>query len=1191
MKISSLLPKVALAFFCLGYLSFNAQNNMTLKFKSGDHIAQKNISKAVNQASYSSSELVNGNYYRIIQFSAIPTTKQKEELKSNGIELLNYLPTNAFYASISTSANLSELQSKGAVSLISVDPVFKLNKVLKSMEYPKWAMLSNNRIEMNAVYYADISKQAVLNKLKTFGAEITMSNDAQMVRFVVRLSDLQTIYSQPEFYYFEELDQPGEPEGIEDRTNHRSNVISTEYFGGLKFDGTGVTVFLHDNSDLVDHIDWQGRFTNDAGVLGATGNHGEHCGGIIAGAGNLDPDGRGNAYGADVMNYNYSTNNYNLIPGLVASDDVTITSASYSNGTNAGYTSLARQLDQQIRQNPSLQHVFSAGNAGSNYSTITGGHKQGKNVTTVGNLTYQDVISGSSSRGPALDGRIKPDICAVGSSVFSCMEPYSYQSISGTSMSCPAVAGNYAQLYHAYKSMNAGANPNGALMKSAILNTADDLGNSGPDFIYGWGRINARRAYNLINNGNYLSSTISQGGNNSHNINVPVGTTQLRVMVYWSDYEGAASANPALVNDINMQVVDPSVTTFDPWLLNPSNESAVAVRGVDDLNNVEQVTIDNPAAGSYSVNVNGFAIPQGPQEYYVVYEFLQDEVVLTYPIGREGLDPSNTETIRWDSYGNTGTFNVEYSDDNGGSWNTINGSVASNLRHLNWNVPNIVSGEVLVRVTRGALTDQSDKVFSIIDTPTNLTFDWACPDSMQLSWNPVAGATSYEVSMLGNKYMDSVGVTNTNSYVFYGLNPTVTHWVSVRAHGPTNARGERAVAIESTAGTFGCPIAVDVSVSGLDPLDQAQMLDCMVGTIDVDITIKNEGLNPLSNIPVHYQLNGGTAVNEMYAGPLNSGASIVHTFATPITPVAGPNTLLVWSDMTADGNNYNDSVTSNFTYIASTVQTLPWNEDFETFALCGTSSNCENEICTMSNGFINETNGSVDDIDWRTDQSGTPSTGTGPTQDYNPGTPSGNYIYLEASGCNSNLATLISPCIDLTTATNPYLEFAYNFNGTDMGFLFVDIFSNGSWTNNVTLINGDQGPNWLTRNVNLSSYVGTVINIRFRGQTANSGFTSDMALDDINVDNGVGINELSNNINFDIYPNPSSGLYNYTYLGESQLNVELFDVNGKVVYSETVSGDSSVKTGVIDIRDYADGIYMMVLTGNSERVTKKVIKK
>mgnify|MGYP000642765469 CR=1 FL=1 len=101
------------------------------------------------------------------------------------------------------------------------------------------------------------------------------------------------------------------------------------------------------------------------------------------------------AHGAEVLVYDHNNSNFNLVPALVASNDLTITSKSYSNGTNAGYTTLARQLDQQIRQDTALIHVFSAGNAGSGWSTITGGHKQGKNVVAVGNLTYIDDIANS----------------------------------------------------------------------------------------------------------------------------------------------------------------------------------------------------------------------------------------------------------------------------------------------------------------------------------------------------------------------------------------------------------------------------------------------------------------------------------------------------------------------------------------------------------------------------------------------------------------------------------------------------------------------------------------------------------------------------------------------------------------------------------------------------------------------------
>src|SRR5690606_24595036 len=181
--------------------------------------------------------------------------------------------------------------------------------------------------------------------------------------------------------------------------------------------------------------------------------------------------------------------------------------------------------------------VFSAGNAGTSnfgygagpgWGNITGGHKQAKNCMTVGNLTYQDGLANSSSRGPAYDGRIKPDICAVGTSVWSTINPNTYASYTGTSMACPGVAGTLAQLYQGYKLTHSGNTPPSALIKASVLNTGDDLGNPGPDFKFGWGRINARRAYSILSNNQFFIDSVANTQNKTHNINVPPGTAEIR---------------------------------------------------------------------------------------------------------------------------------------------------------------------------------------------------------------------------------------------------------------------------------------------------------------------------------------------------------------------------------------------------------------------------------------------------------------------------------------------------------------------------------------------------------------------------------------------------------------------------------------------------------------------------------------
>jgi len=776
--------------------------------------------------------------------------------------------------------------------------------------------------------------------------------------------------------------------------------------------------------------------------------------------------------------------------------------------------------------------------------------------------------------------------------VWSTIDPNTYGFKTGTSMSCPGVAGTITQLYHAYKDLNSGNNPPSGLIKATVLNTADEVGNAGPDFIHGWGRINARRAFDVISNNNYITGSISQSGSANHVINVPAGTDQLRIMVYWMDYEGATSASPALVNDIDMFVTEPSTATYNPWVLNSAPNATTlnlpAVRGTDHLNNMEQVTIDSPQSGNHTVNVSGFSIPQGPQTYYVVYEFVTDDVVLTYPIGGEGIDSDVNEIIRWDALGNSGTFTLEYSTNNGSSWSNIATGISAADRFYNWNVPAGVTGQALVRVTRGASSSQSHQPFSVIQVPTGLTVNWACPDSMNVSWNAVTGATGYEVSLLGNKYMDSVGtaigVTNLTIYA-----PSNTdHWWSVKALSNNNCEGRRAIAVYQSSGTFNCVLPIDLEMVSSVPTNGFQLTSCMASNI-VTVDVENKGQSSLTNIPVHYSLNGAPAVNESIPGPLAPGGTMTYTFTTNISPSLGANTLMIWNTLPSDGNSYNDTLNVQFNYSNAAANTIPWTDDFESFTTCGTTNSCENEICPTTNGFVNETNGTADDIDWHADVNGTPSNNTGPTVDFNPGTAVGKYMYLEASGgCVGRVGNLISPCIDLTNATAAALGFAFHMAGGDMGDLHVDILSNGIWTNDITaVISGNQGTQWQTRSVNLATYLGTIVNFRFRGITGND-YRSDIAIDDVNVTGTVNVTEEVLINSFSVHPNPSNGIFNYEYYGNETVMVKVIDVNGKIVYQNTIN---SKDRGVIDLTTYSNGLYMVVLNTDEHVVTKRIVKK
>lgn len=146
------------------------------------------------------------------------------------------------------------------------------------------------------------------------------------------------------------------------------------------------------------------------------------------------------------------------------------------------------------------------------------------------------------------------------------------------------------------------------------------------------------------------------------------------------------------------------------------------------------------------------------------------------------------------------------------------------------------------------------------------------------------------------------------------------------------------------------------------------------------------------------------------------------------------------------------------------------------------------------------------------DENGTPTSNTGPSVDYNPGTVTGNYIYLESSSCYSQTAILESQCIIIDQGYD--FKFAYHMNGATMGSLHIDIFVDGTWQEDIiSAFLGNLGNVWNTASVDLSSFIGKTIKIRFRGITGSS-FTSDIAIDDIEF-----INSALPNTTFDTTSN------------------------------------------------------------------------
>ncbi len=269
-----------------------------------------------------------------------------------------------------------------------------------------------------------------------------------------------------------------------------------------------------------------------------------------------------------------------------------------------------------------------------------------KDVVAVGAVNQSGVIASFSSRGPTADGRVKPDVVAMGVSQYSTISNNNYGILSGTSMSSPVVTGMCALLTEQWRRTFAGHNPTPQILKTLLIAGADDLGNPGPDYTYGFGLVDAKASVDLIiadnNSGSHVrDGDISQG----QRIDIPFALSaplNVRIVLGWADPEVLLSpdelASKTLVNDLDVKVIGPGGTVL-PYVLDPGNPTANATHGVNNTDNVEEIEISNAPPGRYDVILTGTNVATGPTQRYV----LVSKNAALGPICTDIYEPNDTE--------------------------------------------------------------------------------------------------------------------------------------------------------------------------------------------------------------------------------------------------------------------------------------------------------------------------------------------------------------------------------------------------------------------------------------------------------------------------------------------------------------------------------------------------------------------
>ena len=397
-----------------------------------------------------------------------------------------------------------------------------------------------------------------------------------------------------------------------------------------------------------------------------TQGHGSHVGGTIAGDNFANPithdPGDGMAPGAKlvVQDAGFLTDNCGDLPGIGCPvvDLKPIFQQAYTQGarihTNSWgdrensnpqntYTAACQDVDDFMFSHPDFLILFAAGNSGPGTGSV-GSPSTAKNTISVGATlrgTSANSMASFSSCGPTADGRIKPDLTMPGSNIVSARNDSSVTTnncstttMSGTSMASPAAAGMAALVRQYYTDGNypTGApvvankfTPTASLIKATMLNSTQTMTGTGtgavPNNCQGWGRVLLDDTLFFTGQARQLlafdDAGFPQGGAGQvKTFTVQVAAGQpLRTTLAWTDFPSTPAASVNLNNDLDLTVSGPSGT----FLGNVFSGSASTTGGVADRrNNVEQVTLLAPVAGTYTVTVRAFNVPSSAQAFALV---------------------------------------------------------------------------------------------------------------------------------------------------------------------------------------------------------------------------------------------------------------------------------------------------------------------------------------------------------------------------------------------------------------------------------------------------------------------------------------------------------------------------------------------------------------------------------------------
>lgn len=651
--------------------------------------------------------------------------------------------------------------------------------------------------------------------------------------------------------------------------NHSFNTINKAQAVYPSLTATGLTVSVKENLFDTTDIDFRQRIQPTTIASAITSSHASTIATLIGGAGNTYYTSTGVVKGITLSSASYEV----LLPDTdaYARYGIHVQNHSYGVGIENYYGADAAAYDISMLKDTLLLHVFSSGNAGttaaasgsykgiSNYANITGSFKMAKNSIVAGSQDASFAVPALSSRGPAYDGRIKPELVAYGED--------------GSSGAAALVSGAALFLQDAYRSEHTNTLPASALVKAVLINSATDIGNPGPDYTSGYGALNLWRAATTLFNRQYLYGQVQQGNTVSFPLTVPAQAANLKITLVWNDTAAAANAATALVHDLDLVLYHPeTASTWQPWILHSTAHAdslaLPAGTGRDSLNVAEQITLPAPAPGTYQLQVKGYRLT-GTQPFYIAYQWdTLQQFNWTSPVHTDHFLPGDGNIFKWDYNGTATTGELAISYDQGAHWQVIAPAVNLKAPYYRWAAPDTFV-TAIARIRAGSQSFVSEQ-FTICYQPYPAV-GFSCNDSLLLYWHPLPGATFYRLYQLQNKYLQPVQehISDTSIIIY---------------HPAANASYYAIAPVTGDGVTGSSSYAIDYQMQGAACYFNTLLADMQPGNTGL-INVQLGSLYNLSTVSIEKRTRDGW--QNLHTYPISAATSYTVSDSNLVT---GPNT-------------------------------------------------------------------------------------------------------------------------------------------------------------------------------------------------------------------------------------------------------------------------------------------------------------